>query len=195
MIEPSLPNLLHRIAQRDVEAMEEFYQLTQNQVLRGLRRILRDPGLIEEASQDVYRHVWLRASTCNTQKYSVLAWLRTITQSRAIDTIRAHRRQRTVLQPDWWETTLVSPHQTPEQLLAHSRLTQHLDGLITSLNHEQSHLLRLAFYEGYSHHQISEITGKPLGTIKSRIRAALQLLRQSLNATPRVLDGHELVLL
>jgi RNA polymerase sigma-70 factor, ECF subfamily len=111
-----------------------------------------------------------------------LAWLRTITQSRAIDSLRAGRPQRSHVQSDNWEQTLLCSRNSPEQLLVKRRLENELAQQIEALRPEQSLLVRLAFYEGHTHAQIAAITGTPLGTVKTRIRGALQLLRQRLQS-------------
>lgn len=175
-----LEALLERIAQQDATAMEEFRGLVRGMVLVWLRRILRDPSLVEEGEQDVYRHIWLKAGSFDRARHSPFAWMRTITRSRAIDCLRAHHRQRVAVQPEWWERNLICREAGPELQVQYRRRNTMLLGVMERLKPEQRGLVVLAFYEDLSHDEISRRTGTPLGTVKTRIRKALSLMRATL---------------
>lgn len=194
--------LLEQIAAGDHDAMHQFHDLVKPRVLRGLRRILRDPYQVEEAAQDVFRHIWVKAASFDSSRTPPFAWLSVIIRSRAIDSLRASSRQRSYQPTDWWEAQLVSNFETPEQSYSRRVCNTRLHSLVSDLRSEQREFVVLAFYEGLSHDEIARTTGTPLGTVKTRIRAALAVLRAGiarlgLNRQEWLpaLDGDDLLLL
>ena len=83
-----LNSLLRRVAQHDVDAFAEFYDLTSSNVFGLVARVLRDPGYSEETAQEVYLQVWRNASNYDPAKGSALAWLLTVAHRRAVDRVR-----------------------------------------------------------------------------------------------------------
>jgi RNA polymerase sigma-70 factor (ECF subfamily) len=132
-------------------------------------------SLAEECTQEVMATLWRKAHLFDPARASVATWIFTIARNRKIDALRKQRR------PEPEDLTW-GPEAEPDQedvmtLQQESeRLTQALD----QLPEKQRDLIRKAYFGDLSHSEIAEQTGLPLGTIKSRIRLALEKLRHEL---------------
>ena len=107
-------------------------------------------------------------------------WVASITRNRSIDVLRRRNTRLTSQSPTWADSCLDclpangNPEDDLEMAMAHRAITNAL----AQLPPNQRNALSLAYFRGYSHSQISEILGEPLGTVKTRIRSALQKLRK-----------------
>jgi RNA polymerase sigma-70 factor (ECF subfamily) len=168
--------LMRRLAARDQQALMALYQQHGKAVYSLAYRILQNSTLAEEATQDVFFKVWRQTTQWDPNKGKLKNWLLAITQFTAIDRLRQERRQPT-LHPDPIEDTDES------MLKLSSNDALWLEGtalrlLLTQLPEEQARLIDLAFYQGMTHTEIADATKLPLGTVKSRLRSALQRLRE-----------------
>ena len=130
----------------------------------------------EECAQDVMATLWHKAHMFDPSKASVSTWIFTIARNRRIDWLRKQRR------PEPEELTW-GPEPEPEQAdaLALQQETDKLGKALADLPEKQRMLIRQAYFGELSHSEIAEKTGLPLGTIKSRIRLALERLRHNMN--------------
>ncbi len=168
--------LLVRIAQRDAQALDALYARYAWQVFSLARAILRDQALAAELTQEVFLLVWRSASTYRPTG-SAQAWLLRLTRNRAIDTLRqTHRRPHG--QPRDTHAALSELAAPAAQSDAAER--QAVREALATLPPEQREALLLAFFQGLSHREIAVHLQTPLGTVKARIRRALQALRQQL---------------
>ncbi|MEI6557499.1 MAG: sigma-70 family RNA polymerase sigma factor [Rhodospirillaceae bacterium] len=142
-----------------------------------LMRLGADPGQAEELVQDVMLLVWHRAETFDPAQANASTWVFTIARNKRIDAIRRERRP---------EIDLTDPALVPEPVAAADTTLEagqenaRLNAAIGSLPNEQAELLRLAYYEDKPHSTISAEQGIPLGTVKSRLRLAVDRLRRLL---------------
>ncbi|GIX48278.1 MAG: RNA polymerase [Candidatus Tectimicrobiota bacterium] len=162
--------LLARIAQRDGQALELLYHRYGRQVFSLARAMLGDQAQAAELTQEVFLLVWCSAGTYRPTG-SALAWLLRLTRNRAIDLLRRRRRQRRG-QPRGNELPLAAGADAAEQRAVRDA--------VAALPPEQRQALWLAFFQGMSHQEIAAYLQIPLGTVKARIRRALQALRQRL---------------
>ncbi|MEJ8475823.1 sigma-70 family RNA polymerase sigma factor [Roseibium algae] len=142
-----------------------------------------DQGSAEEIAQEVMVTLWRKAELFDPKKSSASTWLYRIARNRRIDRLR---RQRTAeLNPD---EPLLQPASVPDVTVEmDARLReQRVRSALSSLPDDQVSVIKLAFFSGLSHSQISEETGVPLGTVKSRIRLAFARLRQIIEADSSV---------
>lgn len=128
--------------------------------------------LAEECAQDVMATLWQKAHLFDPTRASVATWVFTIARNRRIDALRKSRRA----EPedlDW------GPEAEPDQAetLMAQQETDQLGRALAQLPEKQRKLIERAFYGELSHSEIAAETGLPLGTIKSRIRLALDKLR------------------
>lgn len=134
------------------------------------------PEMAEEAAQEAMATLWRKAHLFDPGKASVATWVFTIARNRRIDMIRRQRRPEPEDLP--W-----GPEADPDQAeqLALQQDTERLAAALQSLPEKQRVLVERAYFGELSHSQIAEETGLPLGTIKSRIRLALERLRHEMN--------------
>lgn len=139
-----------------------------------LRGGLRD-GTAEDVVQDVMLSVWHKAAQFDPHRADAAAWVFAIARNRRIDLAR----RRPLAQPEDLPEA-ESPEPDAAQILALQQEVLHLNAALARLAPEQAEALRAAYFDDIPHSRISEITGLPLGTIKSRIRLGLDRLRHEL---------------
>jgi RNA polymerase sigma-70 factor (ECF subfamily) len=139
-----------------------------------LRGGLRD-GTAEDVVQDVMLAVWHKAGQFDPHRADAAGWIYGIARNRRIDMAR----RRPLAQPDEMpEIESVEPDAA--QIIALQQEARHLADALARLAPEQAEALRAAYFDDIPHSRISEMTGLPLGTIKSRIRLGLERLRHEL---------------
>jgi len=133
--------------------------------------------LAEECVQDVMATLWQKANMFDPARASVATWVFTIARNRRIDALRKSRRPEPEELP--W-----GPEPEPDQaeVLEAQQDTERLGAALAQLPQKQRDLIERAYYGELSHSEIAAETGLPLGTIKSRIRLALDRLRQQMDA-------------
>ena len=169
-------DLLRRCAAGDARALELLYALVAPLLFGLLTRMLRRRALAEEALQDVFISIWQRAGQYQSERGSALPWLIGIARYRAIDLLR-HERGAPILVPESPEAELVAESIEPPPVGPET-----MERCLGQLTNEQQRCLQFAYVSGRSHQEISQITGSPLGTVKSWIRRALVSLRQCLES-------------
>src|SRR5207253_119289 len=150
-------------------------------------RVLGDSGRAEDAVQDAFMNVWNRAATFDAERGSLRAWLLTSVRNRCIDYLRgrgAHERQERELQPELAYAVSTSD---PWREVALSLERAAVRDAMASLPTEQRQVVEMAYFGGYTHAEIAGMTRVPLGTVKGRMRLALEktLWRPSTRATSR----------
>lgn len=140
-----------------------------------MRGGLRD-GSADDVVQDVMLAVWHKAAQFDPHRAQASAWIYRIARNRRIDLAR----RRPPPEPD----ALAEPEGAePDaaQILALAQEAALLRQALAALSPDQARVLEQAYFEDLPHSRISEMTGLPLGTIKSRIRLGLDRLRRDLN--------------
>jgi RNA polymerase sigma-70 factor (ECF subfamily) len=173
--------LISRLAARDTRAFASFYDRTTGFVFGLLLRILGDRDVAEEVAQEVYLQLWRTAGTFDAGRSSPLAWIATIARSRAIDRLRADASLRNAVHALAGQPGRVEPPTPEEETSLRERRARVLEAL-RSLPAEHRVAIELAFFEGLSHSEIARKTATPLGTVKTRIRAAIARLEQALDS-------------
>ncbi len=135
-----------------------------------------DPALSEEVVQDVMQSVWRKADRFDPTRASVSTWIYTIARNRRIDVLRRHARPEPEDLP--W-----GPEEEPDQaeVIGLKQESETLRDALKTLPEKQRILVEKAYFGDLSHSEIAAETGLPLGTIKSRIRLALERLRRALD--------------
>ncbi len=178
--EGHLVGLVRRVAGGSHAALEELYRAFEEPVFGLALRILRDEKGAEEATVEVFTRVWRRAATFDPERGKVLAWVVTMARSAALEHLRSRRREEYLRRP--FEEARELPAQTPEpdRSTQDGETSELVAAALEALPREQERLLRAAFFGGLSYREVAEAFGQPLGTVKTRIRAALAALRRSL---------------
>jgi len=179
------PVLLSLVAKGDGQAFSELYDQS-CQVLFGLSlRILENREEAEDLLQEVYAEVWRKSVRYDERRGSPIAWLVTLTRSRAIDRLRA-RAVRGYQTTESLDPAVVADTRTDEpdafEQQASAELRMVVSEALAALPVDQRRALELAYYEGLSQSEIAERLKEPLGTIKTRIKLAMGKLRVSLQS-------------
>jgi RNA polymerase sigma-70 factor (ECF subfamily) len=178
--ESSLAALVKRAAAGDRDALAALYEETSARVFGLASRILRDPSGAEDVTIDVYMQVHRGAARYDATRGHPLAWLMMLTRSRAIDRLRADAGRRRFETPSDVATLPASLESGPEEWTEAGQLRSAVSRALDALSPEQRQLISLAYYGGFSQSEIAEKLGLPLGTVKTRIRAGMTLLRARL---------------
>jgi RNA polymerase sigma-70 factor (ECF subfamily) len=174
--------LIQRIAQAQADALSQLYDRYNRLVFSVACAILNDRAVAEEVTLDVFVRVWRNAGTYRAELGRVDTWLVAITRHHAIDTLRWQnsRVDAHSLQLDDAFTSDNSEIREPEEGAHISIQREAIRGAVAQLPQDQREAVTLAYFRGYTHQEIAEFLGQPLGTVKTRIRLAMHKLRQML---------------
>jgi RNA polymerase sigma-70 factor (ECF subfamily) len=183
-VEPpaTLERLLRDVARGDDAAFEQLYDRMAPSVFGLVKRVLRDPAQSEEVTQEVFLEVWRSAPAYEPGRGSPSAWVLTMAHRRAVDRVRATQASRDRDDVVARRDAAVPYDVVGEEVEARLEQERVRDAL-ASLTELQRQAVQLAFYGGYTHTEVSELLGVPLGTVKTRIRDGLIRLRDALGVT------------
>lgn len=161
--------------ERDEAAFAQLFDHFAPRVKAFLMRSGADAALAEECTQEVMATLWHKAALFNPDRASVATWVFTIARNKKIDVLRKQRRPEPEDLP--W-----GPEAEPDQadIIGLQQETEKLGRAIAALPLKQRELIEKAYFGELSHSEIAAETGLPLGTIKSRIRLALDRLRHAM---------------
>src|SRR5512143_3025873 len=176
---PSDPDelaLIQRVVQGDQKAFMALYDRHAPRVHALTLHILGDTMMAEEVTQDTFMKLWSRARLYLSERGSFIVWLLTIARRTALDRLRMEKRRPLLSDSsdpeDLWPS-MPDRSQDPDEARWKS-----LYFAVHALPHDQQVVVELAYYQGLSQSQIADELGWPLGTVKTRLRAAVQALRK-----------------
>jgi RNA polymerase sigma-70 factor, ECF subfamily len=161
------------------DALAELYDRFGGVAYGVALRILRDPALAQDAVQDAFLAAWRTAAAFDPARGNASTWLLTLVHRRAVDLVRREERRRADVLDE--SAPAASGDSTDEaaEVRAQRRAVQ---AALAQLPADQREALELAYYGGLSQSQLAERLGIPLGTVKSRMFAALGTLRDLLGS-------------
>jgi RNA polymerase sigma-70 factor, ECF subfamily len=183
----TLADLLGLVACKNQTAMGELYDHTKHLVYGLVLRMLREQSAAEDITQDVYMQIWKKADTFDPARGSALAWIITISRSRALDKMRSSKALLRHENPTEELGNLLCSGPDPEHNSSLSERAQLVRRSLFELPPIQRTVIELAFFDGLTQSEIAGHTAIPLGTVKSRIRTGMKRLREELS----VLDDQE----
>jgi RNA polymerase sigma-70 factor (ECF subfamily) len=169
--------LIGRVGGGDETALAILYDRYAGIVYSLAIRVLNDVGAAEEVLQDIFHQLWRTASNFDRERGTLAGWLLVMARSRAVDRLR--RRQKG--KEKALQENLVPCALDLESSVAREELVRKVKAVLAALPGPQRQALELAYFEGLTHSEIAARTREPLGTIKTRLRSALQALRKTLN--------------
>ena len=177
----ALHAVFDRVRQGDEDAFAELYDMTSARVHGLVLSVLRAPDLAAEVTQEVYVEIWRQAARWSPEKGSLRAWMHTIAHRRAVDRVRSTQKE-SERDEKWAGTSRESgPDHTWEGV--EQRLdVEGVRSALEELTAVQKEAVSLAYYGGYSHREVADMLGLPLGTVKTRIRDGLLGLRNMMGA-------------
>jgi RNA polymerase sigma-70 factor (ECF subfamily) len=170
-------DLMRRLVMKDEAALAALYDRYSGLVYAVVLRVLRDVGAAEEILQDIFYQLWQKASQFDPSRGSLPAWLLVVARNRAISRLRRHELS---AGEELLENTVKLPAQL-ENAVAQQQLLGRVRGVLETLPAAQREALELAYFEGLTHSEIAKRTGEPLGTVKTRLRSAVETLKRILH--------------
>jgi RNA polymerase sigma-70 factor, ECF subfamily len=170
--------LVEHMKAGDERALAALYDRYSGMLFAMLLRILRDRQAAEEVLQDLFLQLWRNAGSFDASRGSLPAWLMVIGRNRAISRLRRRSSQEMTEDVEAWPASAVASPVDIEGEMQRALLTEKLRAAMAALPREQREAVELAYFEGMTQTEIAERTGSPLGTVKSRVRAALQSLKE-----------------
>jgi RNA polymerase sigma-70 factor (ECF subfamily) len=170
--------LIQRIVERDESALAVLYDRYAGMLSSVLNRILHDTQAAEEILQDIFYQLWRTAGNFDATRGSLPGWLMVIARNRAISRLRRHNPAG----GDELEENTVVMQSNLESNVAQTQMIGKVKGALEKLPQEQRAAIELAYFEGLTHTEIAAKTGDPLGTVKTRLRTAVETLKKNLNS-------------
>ena len=171
--------LVSAMAGGDQDALATLNQRYGRALSAVAARILRDEADAEEIAADVLWQLWREASRFDRARGSVGAWIMMTVRSRAIDRLRARKAR----EPRTGDPAEPAVTNDPSNEIHSAERRRKVEGALATLNDGERDLLRLAYFSDLSQSEIAERTSIPLGTVKSRMRAGLIRLRDTLRGS------------
>ncbi len=170
------------VARGDQAAFGELYDRVGGTVHGVVRKVVRDPSQSEEVTQEVMTEVWRTAVRFDPDKGSVRTWILTMAHRRAIDRVRSEQSSRDRTERVGHRDQVRPFDEVAEEVEVRFEHGQVRDAL-SSLTGLQREAVELAYYQGYTYREVSELLDTPLGTIKTRMRDGLIRLRDAMGVT------------
>ena len=178
-VETRLRMRVDRICAKDSNALAELYDETSTRLYSLAMSILNDTADAEEVVLDVYQYVWHSAHSFDARRGTVWSWLSILTRSRAIDRVRSAGARRELQSCAWGSFELESGSPGPEVQAIDHQQREIIRRALESLSARERAAIELAYFRGFTHIEIAEELGEPLGTIKTRIRSGMRKLRDA----------------
>jgi len=169
-------SLLSMVQQGDEQAMARLFERHSKLVYSVALRVLRDPAAAEDVLQEIFMQIWRTPPNFIEARGSLGGWLAVVSRNRSIDLLRKKRPTESVD-----DVPLASPYDLAKEA-EQNLMLERVRILVAELPDEQRKALEMAFFEGLTHSEIAEKTGCPLGTVKTRIRSAVQTLGKAFRA-------------
>jgi RNA polymerase sigma-70 factor (ECF subfamily) len=169
-------DLISLVETGDADAFAALYDRHSSAAFSLAYRMMGERQASEDLAQDAFLKVWRGAGSYRVERGSVRTWILSIVHNRGIDQLRSHASRRRT--QDKIEAT--APRSQPSEAFAETLRNSQRDQVreaMGTLPSEQLKILELAYFSGYTHVEISELLGLPLGTVKGRMRLGLKKIR------------------
>ncbi len=165
--------LISAIRSGNQDAMAQLYDRYSSVVYSVALRVLGETSAAEDVLQEIFMQLWRNPGSFDSGRGNLAPWLAVIARNRAVDMLRKRRPQTEMTE------TVVSVEPDMAGDADRGRTVEKVRAVLKEMPAQQRSALEMAYFEGYSHSEISKKTGEPLGTIKTRIRTGLILLRKA----------------
>ena len=169
-------DLISLVEGGDAEAFAVLYDRHGRPAYSLAYRMMGEKQAAEDLAQEAFIKVWRRAGSYRAQKGSVRTWILSIVHNRGIDQLRSHASRRRIQEKIEASAASSQPSEALAETWRNTQSEQVREALNT-LPKEQLKILELAYFSGYTHVEIAELLGVPLGTVKGRMRAGLKKMR------------------
>jgi RNA polymerase sigma-70 factor, ECF subfamily len=169
-------DLISMVEAADAEAFATLYDRHTRAAFSLAYRMMGERQASEDLVQDAFLKVWRGASGYRADRGSVRTWILSIVHNHGIDQIRSQASRRRMQE----KIEVSAPRSQPSEAFAETLRNSQRDQVREALNTvppEQLKILELAYFSGYTHVEISDLLGLPLGTVKGRMRLGLKKIR------------------
>ncbi len=175
--------LIRRMCDADETALGALYDRWMRSLYSLVFQLLKDGDEAEDVVEETFWQAWRKAASYEPSRGAVSTWLLTIGRRRALDRLRAkdRRREEPMAREGRILADMTSPGPDPAEAAEGAERRVHVLAALRSLPEEQREVVDLGYFQGLSQTEIAEITGQPLGTVKTRMRLAIQKLREPLS--------------
>ena len=180
--------LIERISIQEKPALEALYGRYMSPVYSLAMFMLKQQALAEDATQDIFLNIWLKAGSFKPDRGQPKAWIMSVAHHKIVDVIRSRRRAIVMTDPADYEILeqLPSGGASTEEQVERNLERERIMRALATIPEPQREVIMLAYFEGYSQSEMAERLNQPLGTVKTRVRLAMQKLRVVLET-----DGNE----
>jgi RNA polymerase sigma-70 factor, ECF subfamily len=173
--------LMPLIGNKDPEAFEVFYDRHGGVAYSLAYRIVGEKAAAEDVTQEAFISIWRSGARFDRARGSVRSWMLSIVRNRAIDALRSRAGKAPKLTFDDDEILEQRPSaELTEEEAMRNETASEIRGALGELPGEQSKVIELAYFGGFSQSEISRMLGVPLGTVKGRMRLGLEKIRGEL---------------
>ncbi|MDX6604616.1 MAG: hypothetical protein QOF23_1125 [Solirubrobacterales bacterium] len=175
--------LMPLIAEKDPEAFEVLYDRHGGVAYSLAYRIVGDKAAAEDVTQEAFISIWRSGARFDRARGSVRSWMLSIVRNRAIDALRsrAGKAPKLTFDDDAVLEQRPAGELTEEEAMRRETASE-LRGALGELPRDQSKVIELAYFGGFSQSEISRMLGVPLGTVKGRMRLGLEKIRGEMAA-------------
>lgn len=175
--------LIRRMCDADETALGALYDRWMRSLYSLVVHLLKDPNEAEDVVEETFWQAWRKASSYEPSRGAVSTWLLTIGRRRALDRLRAkaRRREDSLTRDGWVLADMPSNAPDPSEAAEGAERRAYVLAALDELPEEQREVLELGYFQGLTQAEIAETTGQPLGTVKTRMRLAMQKLREPLS--------------
>lgn len=179
---PDLVMIMERVQHGDDAAFAELYDQLSGVIYGTAKRVLRDPAMSAEVTQEVFVELWRTADRFDSTRASVSTWATTMARRRAVDRVRREQSQRDRIE----RVGRRRPDDVPavDDTVVASLDAERVERAIAELPDDQRQVIEMAFLDGESHATIALRLDLPLGTVKGRVRGGLKKLGGRLGVEP-----------
>lgn len=180
--EPSISKLLAETGQGSRSALRELYRLTSPELYGRILTILRDPQASRDVLEDTYLRVWQTAHLFDPEDHGAKAMLNTLARTRAVNRLREDKALRTVARGTQHRALAETLRQeeSGKQKPAGREFIREVSSCIDGMGQEYREIMYLAYTRALEYAEISNVTGFTQDQVKSKIREALEVLRDTL---------------
>lgn len=171
--------VLARMARGDEAALADLYDRHSTAVYSLALRVVRRPEDAEDVMQQVFTQAWRTSARFDAARGAVAAWLLMMARTRAIDCLRRRNPTRDGISDEARIEAIPAPDPSVEYVVATRQQVDRVKQAIDRLPDDQRVAVELAYYDGLTQTEIAARTSTPLGTVKTRVRSALQALRNA----------------
>jgi len=180
---PTSEHLLLEVAKGDEHAFELLYEHLAGPIFGLVRRIVRDTAQSEEVTQEVLVELWKTAARYLPERGSAMNWAMTLAHRRAVDRVRSAKASTEREVKATFEASRDRPFDEVSEAVSARWERQQVRKCLSYLTELQRESVMLAYYQGYTYREVSEVLATPQGTVKTRLRDGLIRLRDCLGVT------------